>query len=135
MTSIAAIAVSGMIAAVRRLEVAAGNVANQRTTGRMPAVDGTVPSGSPSAYRPLRVDQVDAAGGTQANVSVVSPGIVPAYDPQAPYADEQGMVATPDIDLGTEMVDLMMARQTFAANVKVLKAGDDLTKTLLDMKV
>jgi flagellar basal-body rod protein FlgC len=135
MSSIAAIAVSGMNAAVRRLEVTASNVANQRTTGRLPSADGTVPTGSPSAYRPLRVDQVDVAGGTQASVSAVSPGIVPAYEPDAPYANSQGMVAAPDVDLGTEMVDLMMARTTFAANVKVLKASDDLAKTVLDMKV
>jgi flagellar basal-body rod protein FlgC len=135
MNSIATIAVSGMNAATRRLEVAASNIANQRSTGRMPAADGTVSAGAPRAYAPLRVDQVAISGGTQANVSAVSPGVVPVYDPQAPYADEQGMVATPDVDLGTEMVDLTLARLTFAANVRVLKASDDLTKTILDMKV
>jgi flagellar basal-body rod protein FlgC len=135
MSTIAAIAVSGMYAAVRRLEVSASNVANQGSTGRLPAADGSVPAGSPRAYTPLRVDQVEVAGGTQANVSAVSPGTVAVYEPDAPYADANGMVAAPDVDLGTEMVELMVARLSFAANVQTLKASDTLAKTLLDMKV
>jgi flagellar basal-body rod protein FlgC len=135
MYSIAAVAVSGMNTAVRRLEVSTSNVANQRSTGRPPAADGSVPAGSPSAYMPLRADQIELAGGTQANVSAVSPGTVPIYAPDAPFADARGMTAAPNIDLGTEMVELMVARLSFAANVQTLKASDNLAKTLLDMKV
>ena len=45
MSSISTIALSGMSAAARRLEVSASNVANVMTTGALPNADGTVPSG------------------------------------------------------------------------------------------
>jgi flagellar basal-body rod protein FlgC len=135
MSNVAAIALSGMNAATKRLDVSASNVANQRSNGRLSSTGSATTADAQAAYTPLRVDQVEVAGGTQANVSAVSPATVPAYDPQAPYADAQGMVATPNVDVGTEMIDVMLAHQTFAANVKVLKSSNDMTKTVLDMKV
>jgi flagellar basal-body rod protein FlgC len=58
MSSISAIAVSGMNAATRRLEVSASNVANLLTTGALPATNGTVAAGAPQAYQPLRLEPV-----------------------------------------------------------------------------
>jgi flagellar hook protein FlgE len=36
------------------------------------------------------------------------------------------------LDLSQEMVDLMAARRSFEANVKVAQTGDEMTKALLD---
>lgn len=133
MNTIAAIALSGMTAAVRRVEVSASNVANVRSTGAIPAPDGTVPNGVQQAYAPLRVNQAAAAtGGAQTTVTADVAAYYPMSDPQAPFADRDGMVAAPDVDLSREMVDQMIASYTFTANVRVMKAGDEMTKTLLD---
>lgn len=135
MTSLSAIALSGMNAAVRRLEVSAGNVANQTSAGRLPSATGVVPNGAPSAYTPMRVEQVAMPnGGTQARVGAVSPAHVPVFDPDASFADEYGMVAAPNVDLGDEMIQQMIASYSFAANVQVVKSEDRMMKTLLDMK-
>jgi flagellar basal-body rod protein FlgC len=135
MTSISAIALSGMNAAVRRLDVSASNVANQMSTGALPA-NGSAPAGAPSAYQPLRVDQVAVSGGgTQANIAAVTPSSVPAYDPNAAFADGSGMVAAPNVDLSNEAIQQITAKFSFAANLRVMQAGDSLTRTLLDMKV
>lgn len=133
MSSISAIAVSGMNAAVQRVNVSASNVANALTTGALPAANGTVASGAPQAYAPLQVDQTAApTGGTQTTVTTVKPSFVAAYSPQAPFANQDGLVAAPNVDMSREMVGQMIATYTFAANVAVMKADDRMRKALLD---
>jgi flagellar basal-body rod protein FlgC len=130
MTSVFSIAASGMMASQRRLEVAARNVANMSSTGPL---DRAGAGGAAAAYAALRVEQVaTSGGGTQAVVSTVSPGTVRAYAPDAPYADENGMVAAPNVSLETEIMQAMMARYTFAANAVVLRTAADMQKTLVD---
>jgi flagellar basal-body rod protein FlgC len=133
MSSISAIAISGMVAATRRLEVSASNVANLETTGALPAADGTVPAGAPRAYAPLRVNQTESAGGgTQTTVSTVTPSSIAISDPQAPFANQDGEVAAPNVDISQEMINQMIASYSFAANADVMKADDGMTKTLID---
>jgi flagellar basal-body rod protein FlgC len=135
MSSISTIALSGMNAATRRLEVSASNVANVASTGALPNADGTVPSGAPTAYAPLQVVQTaNADGGTQTTVTTVTPSTTAVADPQAPFANRNGLVAAPNVDLAQELINQMMASYSFAANAKVLTADDRMTKTLLDIK-
>jgi flagellar basal-body rod protein FlgC len=141
------IAASGMLAASRRLEVSAANVANMRTTGRLPPAGGGANTGAnaaagtgagtaPTPYTPLRVDQVDTAGGaTAANVSTVSPSYTPSYDPTASFADRNGMVAAPNVDLVNEAVQQILAKYTFAASAAIMRAASDMSKTLLDRTI
>ena len=126
------IAVSGMNVAALRLQVSAVNVANVRSDGPLP---GSANAASfPSAYVPLRVDQTDAAGGgTSATVTAVSPATVPTYDPTAPYADANGMVASPNVDLANELIQQLLARYTFAANAQVMRADTQLSAALFDI--
>eukprot|EP01035_Chromulina_nebulosa_P051578 gene51578-70242_t len=55
MSSISTIALSGMNAATRRLEVSASNIANVASTGALPDASGAVAAGAPRAYAPLVV--------------------------------------------------------------------------------
>jgi flagellar basal-body rod protein FlgC len=133
MTSISTIAVSGMMAAARRLQVSASNVANIESDGALPAADGTVPAGAPKAYAPLRLLQTESAGGgTQTSISTITPSTVAISDPQAPFANQDGEVAAPNIDLSQEVISQMLASYSFAANAAVMKADDGMTKTLID---
>lgn len=135
MSTIATIALSGMTAAVRRVEVSASNIANVRSNGALPGPTGTVPASQPSAYTPLRINQTaGATGGTQTTVTTTGEPPVPTPDPQAPFADPNGMVAAPAVDLTREMVEQVIASYTFTANARVMKAGHEMTKTLLDAK-
>ena len=109
MSSINSIAVSGMLAAGRRLEIVASNVANARSG---------LPSGAPGevgeAYMALRADQVETSGGgTKVNVSRT----------RAP------------VDLANEMVEMMLAQHAFSANTKLVRIFGDMQKTLLDIKI
>ena len=133
MSSISAIAVSGMNAAARRLEVSASNVANVFTTGALPAANGTVAAGAPQAYQPLLLNQTASAnGGTQTSVTAAAPSYVAISDPQAPFANQDGLVAAPNVDISQEAINQMIASYSFTANAGVLKAQDQMTKTLLD---
>jgi flagellar basal-body rod protein FlgC len=134
MSSILSIAISGMQAAATRLQASASNVANASSAGALPDAQGNYSTGAPRAYTPLRVDQVDlSGGGTQAIVSNVSPSYVPTYDPGAPYANADGQVASPNVDLTEEAIQQLVARYTFAANARVVTAYDQMVKSLLDI--
>jgi flagellar basal-body rod protein FlgC len=136
MSNISTIALSGMNAATRRLDVSASNVANVMTTGALPDADGTVPAGAPQAYDPLEVVQTaSAGGGVQTSVTAAKPSTIAVSDPQAPFANQNGLVAAPNVDLAQELVGQMLASYSFAANAHVMKADNRMTETLLDITV
>jgi flagellar basal-body rod protein FlgC len=136
------IATSGLSAASTRLNVAASNIANAQTTGPLPATGGTGSasgnSNLPAVYVPLQVNQVDqssgsAQGGTLATVSAVSPGFVAQSDPDSPFANQDGLVAAPNVDPASDFVQLATAKYAFAANAKVVQTYSDMQKSLLDI--
>ncbi len=144
------IATSGLSAASLRLDVAANNIANALTTGPLPATGGSGASGGtgnssnntnfPAAYVPLQVNQVDQSsgstpGGTIATVSAVSPSFVAQFDPRAPFANQDGLVAAPNIDLGSQFIQLLTAKYESAANAKIIRTYSDTTKSLLDITI
>lgn len=146
--SIFSIATSGLSAASLRVNVAASNIANVRTTGPLPASGGSDTSADaaslstsstyPAAYVPLRVDQVDQSngsmlGGTIAAVSTVSPSYIAQSDPGAPFANQDGLVAAPNVDIAREFVEQAAAKYSFVANAKVIQAYSETTESLLDI--
>jgi len=134
MSSVHSIAVSGMLAATQRLQVSARNVANMRSDGALPDAQGNFRPDAPRPYAPLRVDQVDVAGGgTRAIVSEVPPGYVATYDPSAPYANQDGMVAAPNVDLADEVVQQLIASYAYAANARVVTSYNQMVKSLFDI--
>lgn len=128
------------------MSVAASNIANVSTTGPLPAsgASGTSAGGGiaptfPAAYVPLRVDQVSQSsgstpGGTAATVSAVSPSYTAQSDPSAPFANQDGLVAAPNVDLASEFAELAVAKYSFIANAKVIQAYAETTESLLDIK-
>jgi flagellar basal-body rod protein FlgC len=131
MTAISS-AMSGMLAAVARLNASAENTANARSDGALP--DAAQP-GSPAVYRAVDVVQTSVAGGGVAtSVQARTPAYRTAYDPTATYADARGMVATPNIDEVSETVDRIEALNRFKANLATVKTADDLLKAVLDLK-
>ena len=123
------IAASGLSAQRTRLDAISANIANAETTS---GVDGT-----PYRRKVVRLEEVgfeplltgaayepeDEAGGVRV-VGVeedLSEGAL-VYDPGHPDADENGYVRMPNVDITTEMVDLMETRRLFEANATVFQA-------------
>jgi flagellar basal-body rod protein FlgC len=133
MSPVSAIALSGMNAALQRLTAAASNIANARSSGPLPGAANT--ANYPPPYSPVEVVQSPVlGGGVLARIVPSRTAPVPTYDPDAPYADSQGMVATPDVDIAHEMLNLVTARHHFAANLMVLRAEASMYAALLDIK-
>jgi flagellar basal-body rod protein FlgC len=55
------------------------------------------------------------------------------HDPNHPDAREDGMVLYPDINVVTEMVDMIAASRAYEANVTVMSAAKDMINRSLDI--
>ncbi len=55
------------------------------------------------------------------------------YDPTHPDADADGYVALPNVDLVTEMVDLISATRAYEANVTAINAAKAMASRALDI--
>lgn len=55
------------------------------------------------------------------------------YQPDHPFADEQGMVRMPDIDLPSQMTNLIVAQRAYQANVTVFERARDAYLRALDI--
>lgn len=67
-------------------------------------------------------------------MSTVSPSYTAQSDPSAPFANEDGLVAAPNVDLASEFVQMATAKYSFIANAKVIQAYAETEQTLLDIK-
>lgn len=134
------IPLSGLTAQTRRVEASASNVANVRSNGAVPDSVGNVPAGQPAAYQPLAVAQssqvaAGSAAGTRATYTPITPAYLQEYEPDASYANDQGLVASPNVDLPTERVNQIAANRAYGANIAVVRTQDEMLKSLLDSKV
>ena len=126
------IAVSGLSVASLRLRVAASNIANASSDGPLPGTPNL--ENFPPAYSASRVNQVNNfGGGTGATATNVLPPTVETYDPTAPYADGRGMVASPNVDLANELVQVLVARFSYAANAQVIRVDAQMSTALFDI--
>ena len=55
------------------------------------------------------------------------------YDPSHPDSDEEGYVAMPDINIVSEMVDMLTATRSYEANVTAFNAAKTMAKRALEI--
>ena len=65
-------------------------------------------------------------------VEDTSPGRM-QYDPGHPDANADGYVEYPNVDINTELVDLMIARRLHEANASVGQAAKSMLRRALDI--
>ncbi len=133
-------ALSGAQAQTTRLQVSASNVANAHTDGPLqPTVaPGAEQRTTAAPYKALTVAQsslvaAQEIGGTRAVAVEKKPPVQRAYDPDAAYADGDGFVARPNVDVLEETVRQMMAATGFGANLSVARTTDEMAQTVLDL--
>jgi flagellar basal-body rod protein FlgC len=129
MAGAANIAVSGMDASATWMDTIASNVANMNDISALPA------GGAPyTGYQPVTVaTSATPSGGVTADVEPTMPAYSAGYDPSAPLANAQGLVAVPNVDLATAVVDQITALQSYKANADAFRAAEDMTKVTLDL--
>ncbi len=55
------------------------------------------------------------------------------YDPTHPDANDDGFVAYPNVDLVTEMTDMLSASRSYEANITVLNVAKNMAQRALDL--
>ena len=110
------VAGSGIGAAQTWLNTTAGNIANMDdvTSTADAAYGAQTPVFVPSGTVGQVGDGVTVAGVAEGDTT----GIV-QFDPSSPEANAQGMVRVPDVQLGSQMVDMIQAQTDYQANTSV----------------
>lgn len=119
------ISATGLTAERLRMDVVAGNIANANTTR---TEDGGAYRRKVAVFEEY-ISQAKGSskrkvGGVLAQEIVEDPSEMElVYNPTHPDADENGYVEMPNVDLLTEMTDLMVATRSYEANVTAMNAS------------
>ncbi|HSF26495.1 MAG TPA: flagellar basal body rod C-terminal domain-containing protein [Actinomycetes bacterium] len=126
-----AIAIAGSGVTVNRkwLDAVSDNIANINT----------VRPTSGDAFRAkyvvaTAVDYGTGTGGTRvAGITLGNPEGRLAYDPTNPLADAEGNVRLPDIDLGSQMTQMLIAQRAYQSNLAVVDRAHDAYQAALQL--
>ena len=137
------ITTSGLTAQRLRMDVIASNIANAETTrteeggpykrqqvvfvANQPESD-LIPTSSLSNNR----EEPGQGVRVQNILADDSPGHR-AYDPTHPDADEDGFVTYPNVNVATEMTDMLSATRSYEANVTIFNALKNMALKALDI--
>jgi len=131
------IARSGMQFGQAIVTAAAANVANARTLGTLPsntpATAAATAAAVPAVYQPIRAVGRTQPGGGVAVRFEEEPGYRAEYDPENPFADADGMVAAPAVDLAEESIDRMIGVQLYTASAAALRTAGKMADATLDL--
>lgn len=104
------------------MDTVAGNVLNMNTTRNA--------AGQPVPYRrrfvvfaPGRPDDPAAPGVRVAQIGLDQSAFSKRFEPGHPDADAGGYVKYPNIDLATEMVNMMEASRAYEANISTMETS------------
>jgi flagellar basal-body rod protein FlgC len=121
------IAVSGMRAQGKHMEVISSNIANSRT----------LDAGNGQPYRRLEaVLRAENEGVSPVVVDDVvedQSALQRIYDPGNPQADATGYLTMPNVHLPVEMMNLAIASRAYQANAAVLKRYQRMVETTLEL--
>lgn len=119
------IPLSGLSAQRARIETIATNLANAETTRG--------PNGEPYRRR-ITVLEPSVDGGVRVSgTSEDQSQFTLEYDPGHEDADEFGYVRRPNVNVETEIADMLIARRVFEANATVFDAAKTMLRRALDI--
>jgi len=121
------IAISGMRAQNKNIEVISSNVSNAQTTD----------NGYGQPYRrleaALKTDGDGIAGVSLEEITLDMSDFPKILKPGHPDADEDGYVTMPNVKLPIEMINLRTAARAYQANTAVLKRYQEMVETTLEL--
>ena len=134
-----AVSASGLTAHRLRMDVISANLANAQST--------STPEGGPYRRQDVVLESVPRSGfddllaGESSTVAAVRVKRImqdqtpfrQSYDPGHPHAGEDGYVAQPNVNVVTEMVDLMAATRAYEANVAAVNATKRVLQAALEI--
>jgi flagellar basal-body rod protein FlgC len=121
------IAISGLRAQSKNMEVISSNVANAQTTD----------TGKGEPYRRLealfKTDEDGISGVNIDEIMMDMSDFPRILKPGHPDADKQGYVTMPNVNLPIEMINLNMATSMYQANAAILKRYQQMVETTLEL--
>lgn len=138
------ISASALTAQRLRMDVIAQNIANVNTTR---TEDGTPYRRKTVVFQEKEADisfaqylseqsrqRYLAGGGVRVTAIVEDPSpFREVYDPSHPDADENGIVRMPNVEIVTEMVNMISATRAYEANVTALNASKSMASKALEI--
>jgi flagellar basal-body rod protein FlgC len=109
---------SGLTVYRKWLDAVSDNIANIDNVTRT----------SENAFQARYVVAQEAQDGNGAQVGGIAYGSAEgklSYEPDNPLADTEGYVRRPDIDLGSQMAQMIMAQRAYQANLSVVDRARD----------
>ena len=128
------IAASGLTAERLRMDVAASNLANAQTTRTQGGQVGQPYQEEAVVFQAQQMGPEAAAQGVSA-VAIVEPPRpnTRVYDPTSPDADQTGFVNYPNVDVASEMTDMMGAARSYQVDATVAQAAKQQALDALDL--
>jgi flagellar basal-body rod protein FlgC len=120
------IAISGLKAQGKQMNVISSNIANARTSD----------AGNGEPYRRLQAEfETDGElGGVKLDKIVTDMSdFLRVLDPGNPLSDQSGYVAMPNVSLPVEMINMNIAARMYQANVAVLRRYQQIIETTLEL--
>ncbi|WP_347273988.1 flagellar basal body rod protein FlgC [Candidatus Kuenenia sp.] len=133
------ISATGLTAERIRMNVIANNIANANATNS--------PDGGPYRREQVEfqsilnkaanlsdIDGMERLGGVKvSNIMKSNEPFNKVFIPGHPQADENGFVEMPNVNIATEMVDLVTASRSYEANLAVINSSKDITNQALSI--
>lgn len=135
------VSASGLAAQRMRMNTISSNIANINTTRtpeggayrRKDVVLESMPEARSFGEILTSTPQKDIARVQVTDVAVDRKAPIMKYEPDHPDADENGMVAYPNINLMEEMANMIQASRAYEANVSAMQASKDMAMTSLEL--
>jgi flagellar basal-body rod protein FlgC len=127
------IAVSGLRAQRTRMNVIAQNIANAMSPV---TAKGGAFRRQMTILRGESITPIASADKLGVEVKEIASDPSPlrrVFEPGNPYADAEGYVEYPNIDLAVEMVDLVSAQRAYEANIAVVLSSKRMTQKALEI--
>jgi flagellar basal-body rod protein FlgC len=126
---------SGLMAEQKRIDVITHNITNANQIDE----DGTPYTRQIATFREafdreVETHRYDLRGVEISNV--INDENTPyqtVFDPNSPYANEEGFVTMPNVDMTTEMTDLMIANRAYSANVTAFNSAKAIYQKSLEI--
>lgn len=124
------ISASALTAERLRLDVISSNVANARTTR---TEDGGPYKRKIAVFEENYDEKLGMLGIKATEIIDDKTPVKKLYEPNHPYADEEGYVEYPNVDLLVEMSDLIVASRAYESNVDTLNAQKNMISKALEI--
>lgn len=135
---------SGLTAQRLRMDVISSNIANVNTTRteeggpyrrKMPVFKAKNDSSFADIMK-NRLGSADGGSGNGVEVEAIVEDETPlrrVYRPEHPDADEDGYLSLPNVDVVTEMVDMIEASRAYEANISALDTTKNMAMQAIQM--